>query len=129
MHPDDTSGFFNTVFTRPISVPSHQTTQHGFPAPASSCGDPPEVGANGVINGGRLNTTEDIPTVGTPPSDGEGESPFKRDAVRKYEAMGTSPTGDTPFRVKKTDWDGRKDSPISRFPNGMLSCPQEKAPV
>lgn len=120
MHPDDISGFFDTAFTQPISVPSHQTTQYGFPTPTSSCGDPREVGASGITDGGcaaRLNATEEVPTMGTSPG---GESPPKRDAVRKYEAMGTSPTGGTIFRVKKMDWSGRKDSPISRFPNGML---------
>lgn len=119
MHPDDISGSFDTAFAQPISVPSHQTTQYGFPAPTSSCGDPREVGASGIIDGGcaaRLNTIEEVPAMGTPPSD---EPPPKKDAVRKYEAMGTSPTRDTVFRVKKMDWGGRKDSPISRFPNGM----------
>lgn len=106
MHPDDTSGFFDTAFTQPIPVPSHQTTQYGFPTPTSSCGDPREVGACGIIDGGcaaQLNAAE---------------SPSKKDAIRKYEAMGTSPTRGAVFRVKKMDWSGRRDSPISRFPNG-----------
>lgn len=106
MHPDDISGSFDTAFTQPIPV-SHQPTQHGFPAPN------PNPSLRGCA--ARLNVTE----VGTPPSDGRNESPSKKDAVRKYEAKWASPRGDTAFRVKKTDWDGRKDSPISRFPNGM----------
>lgn len=52
-------------------------------------------------------------------SDERSELSSKKDAIRKYEAMGTSPTRCAAFRVKKTNWDGRKDSPIAKFPNGM----------
>lgn len=136
MHPDDISGSFDTAFTQPIQVPFHQTTQHGVPAPTSASpslrGDLREVGASDDTDGdcaARLNATVEVPAAGTPPSDRGGESPSKKDAIRSYEAMGTSPTRDATFRVKKTDWDGRRDSPISRFPNGMLksfqSLPKE----
>lgn len=135
MHPDDTSGSSGTAFTQSTSLPSHQTTQYGFSISASA--SPPlrvdsrEAGAGGVIGDSwpqegytegatRLNAAEGTSTVGTPPSDRGSESPSKKDTIRKYEAMGTSPTSDTAFHVKKTNWGGRKDSPISRFPNGLL---------
>lgn len=114
MHPDDISGSFDTAFTQPIPVLSHQPTQHGFPVSNSKpsfCGNSQEVGESSVIDGGggRLNEV------------GRSESLSKKDAIRNYEAMWTSPTRDTAFRVKRMNWDGRKDSPISRFPNGMLN--------
>lgn len=121
MHPDDISGSFDTAFAQPILVPSHQPTQHGFPTSNSNpslCGNSQEVGEN-VIDGGGYTTR--LNEVGMPLSDGRSESLSKKDAIRNYEAMWTSPTRDAAFRVKRTNWDGRKDSPISRFPNGMLN--------
>lgn len=120
MHPDDISGSFDTAFTQPITVLSHQPTQYGFPASNSNPslrGNSQEVGESDTIDsgGGRLNE------VGMPPSDGRSELLSKKDAIRNYEAMWTPPTGGTAFRVKRTNWGGRKDSPISRFPNGMLN--------
>lgn len=46
----------------------------------------------------------------------------KKDAISQYEARGASPPlCDTGFHVKKTNWQGRLDSPISRFPSGIAS--------
>ena len=46
----------------------------------------------------------------------------KKDVISQYEAKGASPPHcDTGFHVKKTNWQGRLDSPISRFPSGITS--------
>lgn len=67
-----------------------------------------------------MNASEGSSVEGLPQDDGGSESASKNDTIRKYEAMGPSFAREPSFRIKKTNWDGRRDSPISRFPNEIL---------
>lgn len=142
MHPDIINGSSDTAIILPTSVLHNQTAQHGFPVSVST--EPPirvdpqaVAGSSGVIDDAasgegfpertsRLNAPEGSSVEGLPRDDGGSEYPSKKDAIRKYEAMGVSPTTETAFRIKKTNWDGRRDSPISNFPNGIITVPKIK---
>ncbi|KAH8149638.1 uncharacterized protein LAJ45_06269 [Morchella importuna] len=136
MHPDIINGSSDTAIIQPTSVIHNQTAQHGFPVSVSTEHpirvDPQAVvGSGGVIDDAasgegfpertsRLNAPEGSSVEGLPRDDGGSEYPSKKDAIRKYEEMGVFPTTETAFRIKKTNWDGRRDSPISKFPNEIL---------
>ncbi|PWW79274.1 hypothetical protein C7212DRAFT_272810 [Tuber magnatum] len=135
-----------TPSTEPLPTSRVSTAQHGIhglstaPLPLSdlSLG----AGAGGVRGIGDKQGSNDcaentgmnydsggLGGTTSPNDDGNIISPSKqkKDIISKYEARGSSPPHcDTGFHVKKTNWHGRLDSPISRFPNGSpttLVCP------
>ncbi|KAG0131024.1 hypothetical protein HOY82DRAFT_519830 [Tuber indicum] len=141
MQTEHTQAFQDTApSTEPLPTSRAPTAQHGihsFSTALPSLDDLSQgAGAGGVrgIGGERAGNDEAEDTGMNSNSNGLGDtthpkgdwdtiSPSKRkkDIISQYEARGTSPPNrGTGFHVKMTNWQGRLDSPISRFPNEVL---------
>ncbi|RPB02292.1 hypothetical protein L873DRAFT_1787684 [Choiromyces venosus 120613-1] len=140
-HASGTTAFQDTApSTEPLPTSRVSTAQHGihslsnaFPSLSNLSQGLSADGVRGIEDeqgskDGAENTGMSYGSNGqgdtTPPKD-DGNiifpSKHKKDIISQYEARGASPPhGDTGFQVKKTNWQGRLDSPISRFPNEVL---------
>ncbi|KAG0635083.1 hypothetical protein HOY80DRAFT_911283 [Tuber brumale] len=141
MQTEHTQAFQDTApSTEPLPTSQAPTAQHGIHSLPTALPSLVHLsqgaGAGGVrgIGGGRAGNDETENTGMNSDYNGLGDmthpegdwniiSPSKRkkDIISQYEARGTSPPHrGTGFHVKKTNWQGRLDSPISRFPNEVL---------
>ncbi|CUS08603.1 unnamed protein product [Tuber aestivum] len=137
-----------TPSTEPLPTPRASTGQHGIhslsttPHPLSDlslgagAGSARGIGDEQGSDDGAEDAGMNYDSGGwggttLPKVDGNIISPSKqkKDIISQYEARGASPPHcGTGFQVKKTNWQGRLDSPISRFPNGYsftsVLCPK-----
>ena len=138
MHPEHTRALRDTVpSTEPLPTSQFSTAQYGIPnlpAELPSLPQPAQevrAGAGSSVgDGGESRSEEDNPGMNndtgvkiSPKGEGDLSSPLEKkgDLISRYEAMGLRASQVPGFHVRKTDWQGRKDSPISRFPNGNSS--------
>jgi len=142
MQPEHTQAFRDTApSTEPLPTSRISTVQHGIHSLSTALhslgnlsqgadaggvreiGDERE-GSDGAENTGIGCDSNDCGDTTPPKDDGDITSPLKqkKDIISQYEARDASPPHcDTGSHVKKTNWQGRLDSPISKFPSGIAS--------